>query len=142
MAGYKRPQPIMLRIQNRVGLRIETESRPLHVSHSEVRRPTGRKIGGMFAEVEGTGRFRRDFFNISVDGETLYGIPANKTSVDKHVRRMRESELAELTLLDEQIRALNLQRRALIETAFKKGHVVTVKELTEKGDAWLKEHGK
>lgn len=126
----------------------------LHVSRVDETRATGRNLGGLFREVESTGRKVKGILRIqtkdrlTLDGhghqrshsEHLRTAPAE--NVKKVIRRVRPEELTAIAEIDEviagleeRLKATRAARADLVATAWTKGHAVTVKELEELADA-------
>lgn len=116
----------------------------LFVGRVEQHRATGRTIGGMFREVESTGRMVAGVLRFRLTGidgrgmkrDTGTTVDTSPVEVKKHIRRVRAEELsriaehdAELAALEEQLRDARARRAETVAEAWGKAHVVTVKEL-------------
>lgn len=112
----------------------------LSVFYEEIRRDTGRALGGVFRVVEGTGKYDKRTLNF-VGGST---VRATAEGVKSTARVLREREAAELAAIDETIERLqrDLQaakqiRSAARRNAFTKGNVVRLQEAIAIADANL-----
>lgn len=120
----------------------------LSVSQIDEHRPTGRNLGGMFTEVESTGRKVAGIIRVRTTEGTLDGhghrrehgthLKTNAAAVKKELRRVRAEELALIATADAEVEAAEAalkearsRRAALVAEAWTKAHVVTVKELQE-----------
>lgn len=118
----------------------------LHVREVDETRSTGRSIGGMFREIENTGRKIKGILRVSTgrgatDGrgqtrEHNLHVHTNPVEVKKQVRRVRPEENylliakdADILLAEAALKHLRTERAELAATAWAKAHVVTVKEL-------------
>lgn len=120
------------------------------VAYPMIYRDSGRRIGGMFPELESTGRPNRKRFEISVrKGTTARGVETTRSrdradaaataaGVKKVCRRLRPQEAVKLAVADEEILKLesDLQRArdrraAVVREAFARGHVVRLAEMQE-----------
>jgi hypothetical protein len=119
--------------------------------HPAILRATGRAIGGLFQEVEGTGRFNRKRFRITVTkGTTARGnevspgregedAAATAIGVKKVIRRLREQEAEKLDGVDRKIAELEAKvdaarrrRVEIVREAWSRGNVVRVAEMHER----------
>lgn len=103
------------------------------VWYAAVTKDSGRTMAGMRVFV-GTGKISKDRFTMTADTQCTT-IPATHDAIRTRFRKVRDEELAQISALDEEIRALQAKRNALVKVAWEKGHAVTVKELTEIADA-------
>lgn len=120
----------------------------------EKTRATGKTIAG-FREVTGTGRARTDVVRIrSTEGALRGGgqkgewgnyVKRTSAAVRDSLRRVRPEEVevlarfdARIADLEEQLRQVRLARAEAAADAWRKAHVVTLKDVTEKIDATKK----
>lgn len=138
-------RPYIVRRAPRNGVKVQhVIGTELYVGQVEQTRATGRSIGGMFREVESTGKMVAGVLRVRLQGVSGHGqkrdhgelVRTTPVEVKKLIRRVRPDELALLAEHDrriEQIEAeLKAARAARAETAAEawvKAHVVTVKEL-------------
>jgi hypothetical protein len=118
------------------------------VVYPMIYRDSGRRIGGVFPELESTGRRNRKRFEIAVRrGTTARGVETTRSrdradaeatgaGVKKVCRRLRPQEAEKLAVADKEIekRESDLKeardRRAdIVREAFAKGHVVRLSEM-------------
>lgn len=119
----------------------------LNVSQIDENRATGRTLGGLFREVESTGRKIKGVLRIrTAEADTVDGhgcranhgdhVRTNPEAVKALVRRVRPEELAAIAEQDTVIAGIEAEltaaravRAELTAEAWRKAHVVTVKEL-------------
>lgn len=131
---YAGPAPALFKTRARGPLMlIETQRWPLRASYWPLMRDSGRRMAGMIIS-EPTGKVDRGRLRVSCGGDSQT-VPATRDGVGAQVRRMRPQEFEQLEALNARIRALKLERRELKELAWRKAHVVTVKELVELAEA-------
>lgn len=113
------------------------------IYHPEINVPVGKPInvGGFgMQEVKGSGRYDKNRISIRVHGYgTDFSMLATRDDVHGKLRRIRPEEAQYLDALDNEIaaaealiRSLKRRRGYLLQDAWKKAHVVTVKELIER----------
>ena len=108
---------------------------PIHCWHMEIRRPTGKTLGGMFNIVEGTGRFDTTRVQVGVGGHTR-SVPYTAAGIKTVLRRVRAQEAQAITDAEQEIErlttALEAARCALKAAqaeAFARGNVVRLAEV-------------
>jgi len=120
----------------------------ISVAYPMIYRDSRRRIGGVFKELESTGRRDRKRFEIAVrKGTTARGAETTRSrdraeaaataaGVTKVCRRLRPQEAEKLATADEEIRKLETElkeakdRRAeVVKEAFAKGHIVRLREM-------------
>lgn len=118
----------------------------LHVREVDETRSTGRNLGGLFREIENTGRKIKGVLRVSTGRGALDGrgqtrehslhVHTTPVEVKKQVRRVRpeENDLliakdADILFAETVLKTLRSERAELAATAWAKAHVVTVKEL-------------
>jgi hypothetical protein len=79
---------------------------------------------------ESTGKVDKTKFEISTTGGS-FQIEATRIAIHKKLRRLRDQEASQLDSIDRQIEALRLWRAQVLDDAWKKGNIVTVKELID-----------
>lgn len=151
------PGTILVRVKTRgPGSVASIPDEQLRVRHVVLHKPTGRRIGGVFTEVERAGvdskrveltAKERGSWRRGNGGDLSSPYPRFAVSDTRnHVRRLREQESEALMLLDseimalqERIRHLRGERDRAVRQAFSRGHKVTqaelVKRAREAGDA-------
>lgn len=138
-------RPYIVRRPPRNGLKVQhVIGTELYVGQVEQTRSTGRSIGGMFREVESTGKMVAGVLRVRLQGLSGHGqkrdhgelVKTTPVEVKKFIRRVRAEELALLAEHDQRIDEIEQQlkaaRAARAETAAEawvRAHVVTVKEL-------------
>lgn len=142
------PLPILFKNAWRKG-RVQLIPEPVEFRYFEKYRVTHTSHVKGFGDMRhrvGTGQ--PDKSRVYVRDETSYQYPMSTTKVDigKTLRRIRPQEAEQLAAVDTEIdaakqrlRDLNEVRQNLLKTAFAKGHVITIKEVTERADAELAE---
>lgn len=122
--------------------------------HPPILRAQGQPLAGLFQEVEGTGRFDRKRFRVSVTkGTTARGIEVSRgrelndaeataAGVKKVVRVLRDQESEKLDAIDHRIEDLERQvdearaeRVEIVREAWAKGNVVRLSELEQRDKA-------
>lgn len=125
----------------------------LTVHHPPILRAKGKPIGGLFQEVEGTGRFNRKRFRVAVSkGTTARGIEVSRgrelndadataAGVKKVVRVLRDQEAEKLDAIDTRIEDLERQvdearaeRVEIVREAWAKGNVVRLAEMEQRAE--------
>jgi hypothetical protein len=99
--------------------------------------PVLKKIGTLHVEGLGdidkmTTTLSRDINTLQVNFTDSFGlvtIKKDRGAIHQRVRRLRQQEAQRIADLDEEIRALRLQRDSLVRLAWKNGNTVTIKEL-------------
>jgi len=85
-------------------------------------------------EMTSTGRVNRN--ELRIDMNSVYvTTSATHQGVNATIRRLREQEAEILDEIDAQLTDLRKRREAILKLAWKKGHTVTVKELTRLADS-------
>lgn len=110
----------------------EGQGDQIRTSYQKEYKRTGKILGGMFAETKGTGR-TEPHPTVSVYGYA-FGI---KTAdyLKQHFRRVRPQEAEVLDRIDEQVAALRAQRQIMLHKAWTNGHIITLKEVTDRAAA-------
>ena len=108
---------------------------PIHCWHMEIRRPTGKTLGGMFNIFEGTGRFDTTRVQIGAANHTR-SVPYTAAGIKTVLRRVRPQEAAAIAEAECTIERLTAEleaARAALKSAqaeaFARGNVVRLAEV-------------
>lgn len=128
------PQREFLYQERRGGRIYQPET--IDAFYLEAREPTGESLAGMRV-MRGTGRFNRERIHLRAGKFGTLSIERAPDAVKRHLRRLRPQEAERLDEIDADIERLQAERRELMATAWAKGHVITLKEITDMADAHL-----
>jgi len=101
------------------------------VTYRHFTEPTG-NIGG-FQIVRSTGKIDKNSIELWTNHTHLVVSPTRE-SVHAKIRKLREQEAAQLAEIAEQMKALHAKKLEILQAAWNRGNVVTVKELLERID--------
>lgn len=118
------------------------------VMHPMIYRDSGRRIGGVFTELEATGRHNKTRFEIAVrKGRTARGVESSRSrdraeadataaGIKRVCRRLRPQEATRIAAIDDEIATIETDLREakdrrvkVVREAFAKGHVVRLAEM-------------
>jgi hypothetical protein len=100
--------------------------------HPEITKDSGKRLFGLQV-VEGTGKVNKNQVAISPkERGDSFRISLTSEAVKSHIRKLRDIEATKLNVIDEQMEFLRQERRKVLQTAWIKANVVTLKEIVEK----------
>ena len=114
-------------------MRISTKTRinqvdSFTVHYKPISKYSGESVFGI-PIYKNTGKL--DKCNLFVNSQ--YGSPftmkPTKSSLQAHIRKLRDTEAEKLSIIDEQIESLRMERKEILQRAWDRGNCITLKEI-------------